>query len=364
MVYRKEIDGLRAIAVIPVMFFHAGFSAFSGGFIGVDIFFVISGYLITSIILEELENGKFTIANFYERRIRRILTALFFVIIATLPFAYYWLLPNELGSFGKSITSVATFVSNFYFWQESDYFSTDSELLPFLHTWSLAVEEQFYLIFPLIMVVLWKFGIKILITTLIIVAVLSILLSEWAWRYALEFNFYMLPTRAWELLAGAFVAFYFIKRSPMANQLGAVVGLLAILASLFIYDAGFPIPSLYGLLPILGTVLILLFATKDTFVGKLLAQKVFVGIGLISYSAYLWHQPIFAFARLASLEEPSKWLLFGLGILALFMAWISWRFVEKPFRNKKLFSQKQVLVTGSLVSILFALLGLLIVWSS
>ena len=133
---------------------------------------------------------------------------------------------------------------------------------------------------------------------------------------------------------------------------------------MFFYDEGIPMPSLYGLLPILGTVMVLLFATGQTLVGKLLSQKFFVGIGLISYSAYLWHQPIFAFTRLASLEEPSSWLLGGLGILALFMAWISWRFVEKPFRNKKLFSQKQVLITGTLFSIIFALLGLLIVWGT
>ncbi len=357
MIYRKEIDGLRALAVIAVMLFHAGFEFFGGGFLGVDIFFVISGYLITSIILAELEKGTFTIANFYERRIRRIFPALFFVILATIPFAYYWFLPSELASFGKSIISVSVFASNFFFWQESDYFAADSELLPLLHTWSLAVEEQYYLFFPIIMMVLWKFGKKTLLATLIVLAVFSLALSEWAWRYSPEFNFYMLPTRIWELLAGALVAFYLSKRAPNGHQIGAMLGLLAIFASLFFYDSGIPIPSHYGLLPILGTVLILLFATEQTLVGKLLSQKAFVGIGLISYSAYLWHLPIFVFARIASLEEPSPWLLGALGIVALLMAWISWRFVEKPFRNKKLFTQKQVLLTGMLVSILFIIIG-------
>ena len=357
MLYRKEIDGLRALAVIPVILFHAGFEFFGGGFVGVDIFFVISGYLITSIILAELDNGTFTIANFYERRIRRIFPALFFVIIAIIPFAYYWLLPAELASFGKSIASVSIFASNFFFWQESDYFASDSEYLPLLHTWSLAVEEQYYLFFPIIMILLWRFGKNILLTTLIVLAILSIALSEWAWRYSPDFNFYMLPTRMWELLAGAFTAFYLINRAPTGNQIGAILGLLAIFFSLIFYDDGIPIPSLYGLLPILGTVFIILFATEQTLVGKLLSQKLVVVIGLISYSAYLWHVPIFAFARIASLEEPGPWALGTLGIVALLLAWISWRFVEKPFRNKKFFTQKQVLITGMLFSILFILVG-------
>lgn len=357
MIYRKEIDGLRALAVIPVILFHAGFEFFSGGFVGVDIFFVISGYLITCILLAELDAGTFTIAGFYERRIRRIFPALFFVIIATIPFAYYWLLPNELAAFGKSIMSISVFASNIFFWQESDYFAADAEFLPLLHTWSLAVEEQYYLFFPIIMMLLWSLGKKSLVAIFMVFAVLSIGISEWAWRYAPEFNFYMLPTRMWELLAGALVAFYLSTRTPHGNQLGSSVGLLAILGAVFFYDTGIPIPSLYGLLPIVGTVLIILFATQDTLVGKLLSLKPMVAIGLISYSAYLWHQPLFVFTRLSHLEEPSSWLLCALGIVALLMAWFSWHFVEKPFRNKKHFTQRQVLIAGLLISILFILIG-------
>ena len=163
MVYRKEIDGLRALAVIPVIFFHAGFNAFSGGFVGVDIFFVISGYLISSIIIEEQSKGTFSILTFYERRARRILPALFFVILCCLPFAWFFLVPTDLKDFGQSLVAVSLFLSNFLFWIETDYFSTAAEFKPLLHTWSLAIEEQFYLFFPIFLMLFWKSGIKCLV---------------------------------------------------------------------------------------------------------------------------------------------------------------------------------------------------------
>ncbi|MPT24197.1 MAG: acyltransferase, partial [Starkeya sp.] len=191
MKYRSEIDGLRAVAVVPVILFHAGFGAFSGGYVGVDVFFVISGYLITVILLSEIEAGTFSIARFYERRARRILPALSVVMLACLPFAWLWMIPDQLKEFGQSVTAVVFFVSNFLFWkEEGSYFAAAAELKPLLHTWSLAVEEQYYLFAPLTLAALWRFGRRRLFWMVVGVAVLSLLATEWGWRYAPRANFY------------------------------------------------------------------------------------------------------------------------------------------------------------------------------
>jgi peptidoglycan/LPS O-acetylase OafA/YrhL len=199
MKYRAEIDGLRALAVLPVILFHAGFEWFSGGFVGVDVFFVISGYLITTIIISEMADGKFSIINFYERRARRILPALFFVMAACLPFAWFWLAPTHLKNFGQSLAAVSTFSSNILFWWESGYFDTAAELKPLLHTWSLAVEEQFYLLFPLLLMITWRLGVRWILTLLALLFLCSLALAHWgAYNYPTA-SFYMLPTRGWEL---------------------------------------------------------------------------------------------------------------------------------------------------------------------
>src|SRR5574337_1373707 len=180
MRYRPEIDGLRAIAVIPVILFHAGFQIFSGGFVGVDIFFVISGYLITTIIVAELEAGRFSILNFYERRARRILPAFYLVTALWLPFAWLWLIPSDAKELSKSIMAVLLFASNIFFWQQSDYFDAETELKPLLHTWSLGVEEQFYVLFPIVLMLVWRLGRKRIVVLLTIVALLSLALAEYA----------------------------------------------------------------------------------------------------------------------------------------------------------------------------------------
>ena len=203
MRYRSEIDGLRALAVVPVVLFHAGVPLVGGGFVGVDVFFVISGYLITSILIEELDTGTFSIRRFYERRARRILPALFLVMAASVPFAWAWMQPDALIGFSESIAAATFFVSNIYFWQTSSYFAIVNEQLPLLHTWSLAVEEQFYLVFPLVLWALWKLSPRHLLSALILLALISLAYSEWRWRGASEANFYLAPSRAWELLAGA-----------------------------------------------------------------------------------------------------------------------------------------------------------------
>jgi len=192
--YRSEIDGFRAIAVVPVILFHAGFETFSGGFVGVDVFFVISGYLITSIILAEMDEGKFSLIHFYERRARRILPALFVVMAFCVPFAWLWLMPFDMKDFARSLATVSTFSSNFSFWRESGYFDTHTELKPLFHTWSLAVEEQYYILFPLFLLLVRPLGKRWLVAMLIMVALLSLGAAHWGAYNRPAATFYLLPT--------------------------------------------------------------------------------------------------------------------------------------------------------------------------
>jgi len=252
MKYRKEIDGLRAIAVLPVMFFHAGFNIFSGGFIGVDVFFVISGYLITTIILSDQENGNFSLVNFYERRIRRILPALFLVTLITIPFAWNLLPPDELKDYYQSVAAVSLFSSNILFWLESGYFDTLAELKPLLHTWSLAVEEQYYLVFPLLIVLTWRLGKRYILPMLGLIALLSLLLAQWGSESNPSAAFYLLPTRFWELMIGsiaAFIMYYprnfdkILNVSLTAKQILSAIGLILICYAATYFNSRTPFPS-------------------------------------------------------------------------------------------------------------------------
>ncbi|MBV1868977.1 MAG: acyltransferase [Marinosulfonomonas sp.] len=360
MQYRREIDGLRAVAVIPVILFHAGFTIFSGGYVGVDVFFVISGYLITTIILNELEQGKFSILRFYERRARRILPTLFFVMLCCIPCAWMWMLPSQFEDFSQSLVAVTIFASNILFWRESGYFDAASEEKPLLHTWSLAVEEQYYLFFPILLILLWRFGRNPVLYSIVAISVFSLLLSEWGWRNSSTANFYLIPTRAWELLAGSICAFLQLGKATKSNNALSAFGLALIVFSIFIYDDSTPFPSLYALAPVVGTALIILYGARETWVARLLSLKAFVGIGLISYSAYLWHQPLFAFARIRSLNVPEQWLMLVLAIASLALAYLSWRFVEQPFRNGKTkysFTRKQIFSLFGTIGIVFIFLG-------
>ena len=217
MKYRKEIDGLRALAILPVILFHAGFTTFSGGFVGVDIFFVISGYLITTIIVAEMEQGSFSLLNFYERRARRIIPALFFVMLCTLPFAWFWLLPQDFRSFSRSLVAVPLFASNVLFWLTSGYFDTATELKPLIHTWSLAVEEQYYVLFPLFLMLTWKLGKKWIISLLLAVAIISVLAAQWGSATYPSLTFYLLPTRGFEILIGVLISFYINRKSSIIS---------------------------------------------------------------------------------------------------------------------------------------------------
>ena len=364
MKYRAEIDGLRALAVMPVILFHAGFEWFSGGFVGVDVFFVISGYLIATILIEDLENNRFSIVNFYERRARRILPALFFVLAACLPFAWLWLTPTDLKDFGASLVAVSFFSSNILFWLESGYFSTAAELKPLLHTWSLAVEEQYYILFPIFLMLTWRMGVKWILILLSMAFFLSLGVAEWGAYNRPSASFFLLPTRGWELLVGVFAAFYLQHnthlKSNSVNQILSLLGFGMIVYSIIAFDETTPFPSLYALIPTIGTGLLILCAVPKTFIHKLLSLKFIVGIGLISYSAYLWHQPLLAFTRHRLLGEVSDLILIILCVASLVMAWFSWRFVEKPFRNKQTFLQKHIFLLSLVGIICFGAIGLLL----
>lgn len=364
MEYRREIDGLRALAVLPVILFHGGFETFGGGFVGVDVFFVISGYLITAMILAEKENDTFSLLCFYERRARRILPALFLVIFACLPFAWLWMLPNELKSFSQSVVAVSIFASNIEFLRTSGYFDAAAELKPLLHTWSLAVEEQYYVLFPLCLLLTWRLGKPWILAMLAVIATVSLATAQWGSVANPSAAFYLLPTRGWELLVGAFVAFYFSREikwqpSKRIGEVGGLLGLLLLAYAVFAFDKQTPYPSIYTLIPTIGTALIIICATRQSVVGKLLGNQLFVGVGLISYSAYLWHQPLFAFARLKSLGEPSNLSMTVLALTAFTLAYFSWKYIEKPFRSRQQFSRKQVFLYGSVGSAMFVLLGML-----
>ena len=363
MQYRAEIDGLRALAVMPVILFHAGFELFSGGFVGVDVFFVISGYLITTIIISDLHLGAFSLVNFYERRARRILPALFFVLIVCLPIAWFYLLPNDLREFSKHLASIPLFSSNFIFWREAGYFSTLSELKPLLHTWSLAVEEQFYILFPLFLMFFWRHGKSLILPLLIIIFLFSLLIAQWASIAKPAAAFYLLPTRGWELIVGALSALLIannnLKHSSRAlNEIFGWLGLVLILFSILVYDQATPFPGLYALAPTVGTALIILFVNQETSIGKLIGGKLLVGIGLISYSAYLWHQPLLAFYKYRFFDSISDIFLILVCLLSFGFAYISWKYIEAPFRNRSLISQRSIFLSSIVSGLIIICIGL------
>jgi peptidoglycan/LPS O-acetylase OafA/YrhL len=323
--------------------------------VGVDVFFVISGYLITSIILRELSQGKFSIVKFYERRARRILPALFFVILCCAPFAYFWLLPDEFRRFGQSLIAVATFASNVYFWLKTDYFAPDAENELLLHTWSLAVEEQYYVLFPIFLMLLWKYSRHRLFWSTAIVAAISFAFCEWAWRNDAVLNFYLLPSRAWELLVGSLVALWMASDSKpaaktrLAREMIVGTGLAAIVVSTLVFDDSTPFPSYYAAIPTLGTALIIAFGSGQELTCRFLSWKPVVFIGLISYSAYLWHQPIFALLRIRGFGEFTE-IHFLIGALAsLLLATLTWQFVEKPFRSRSASADKKPTLTRNMI---------------
>ena len=358
--YRSEIDGLRAIAVGSVVLYHAqvnisGHHLFGGGFIGVDIFFVISGYLITSIILKELViTGSFSFKKFYERRVRRILPVLLFVMMTSLPFAWIYLVPTHLIDLSKSILYSLGFSSNFYFHYSGQvYGALDGLFKPFLHTWSLSVEEQYYIIFPIVLLVSFKYFKKYLIHILILSFIISLGLAQWSSIDNPSVSFYFIHTRMWELLAGSILAYFEITKghrfqNKTLSLILPTVGLILIGHSILFFNDGMFHPSFYTLSPIIGTCLIIWFSQKDEMITKILSTKLFVGIGLISYSLYLWHYPIFTFLKINGLVSNSIVGKLFLIPIIFFLSILSYFFIERPFRNRKLNIKKTLIYVGIL----------------
>lgn len=363
--YRKEIDGLRAIAILPVIWSHSGLPYLKGGYIGVDVFFVISGFLITSILLGELNQGSFSLTRFYERRARRILPALIVVITLTsisVPMISQH--PKFLSDYGSSVLSTVLFSSNIYFWQTSGYFGSTSELAPLLHTWSLAVEEQFYILFPLFMFAIFQLGKRVLIGALVVISFTSLAVAEWgAVNYPIA-NFYLLPTRAWELLLGAvgaiiFASSFFDKIERRASNALSIFGMFLILGSYYFFSPSTLHPTKFTILPTLGTLLVLIFAKKDNLAGRVLSLKALTGIGLISYSLYLWHQPVLALLKNHYTIHLSIQVIFFAVLLIFILSFLTWRFVETPFRNKSTFNTSRIF-KYSIASLIFVgFLGLI-----
>ena len=362
MKYRAEIDGLRALAVLPVILFHAGFEWFSGGFVGVDVFFVISGYLITTIIISEMTEGKFSLINFYERRARRLLPALFLVLIVSILFSILLLIPIDLKNFGQSLVAVSFFSSNFLFWLEFDYFDSASELKPLIHTWSLAVEEQFYILFPILLISTWRFGRNAILAIFLMLFLISLFLAEWASINSPTANFFLLPFRVWELLIGAFLSIlikqYGFIKSNYLNQIISLTGISMIILSIVSFDHETRFPGLVGLLPTLGTGFLILCAVPGTLVFKLLTIRLIIFMGLISYSTYLWHQPMLVYARYFFGESLNIFYIFALCILPFIFAYFTWKYIEQPFRDKVRFTRRNIFVSSFLGIILFSAIGL------
>ncbi|MFN3729748.1 MAG: acyltransferase family protein [Fimbriimonadaceae bacterium] len=349
--YRPEVDGLRAVAVLPVLFFHAAFPGFSGGFLGVDVFFVISGYLITSIILRDIEDRGFSFARFYERRARRILPALTLVMLACVPVAWMLMTPRDLEQFGGSIVATVTFLSNVFFYYKTDYFGRAAEYLPLIHTWSLAIEEQFYLIFPVVMIFLAKFAKKAMLPVFIVVFVLSLAAAQIGTTMNASASFFLLPFRAWELTAGAIIAYNEIYKGPAQSKyspLLTLLGLLMIVGSIPVFNFETHHPGLPTLVPIVGTMLVIAHGRNGGVASQFLSWKPVVFIGLISYSLYLWHQPIFVFYRLGTVGEPSMGAYLVLMAISIVIASLAWKYVETPFRSAKVVPTRWIWTSAAL----------------
>ncbi|MEB0106776.1 acyltransferase family protein [Pseudomonas sp. MH9.3] len=355
LAYRRDIDGLRAIAVLAVVLFHFGVPGVTGGFVGVDVFFVISGFLITSIIWRERQAGRFSFVEFWARRARRILPALFVMIVATLVAGWFLLAPKDYEELGRAAHYQVIFTSNLLFARQHGYFEAASDIKPLLHTWSLAVEEQFYILFPLLLTLLssrlkhWRLA-------LFGVLLVSFGMSVWAVEHEPQKAFFLLHLRAWELLAGAMLAVLPAREwraSPALAQWVSLGAMGLILIAVFGFDSQTAFPGAAALLPVLGVVgLIWANGQQYTWVGRLLSSKVMVGLGLISYSWYLWHWPVFVYANYAAVDGLSATELGALMLLSLVLGYLSWRFVETPFREKRLLATRKAILVAAAVGIL------------
>ena len=354
MKYRSDIDGLRAVAILPVVAYHAGLALVPGGFVGVDVFFVISGYLICRLINDEIKDGSFTVAAFYKRRVMRLFPALFAMLLATSVLAYLYLLPIELKEFSDSMIAAVTYVSNIFFALTTGYFDAPAETKPLLHTWSLSVEEQFYIVCPLFMLACYRFCPRRLNALVAIGALLSFAAAVLAYTRNPTFAFFLTPFRAWELLLGALLGIRFFPvatSSDLKSVIGGA-GLALVLFAVFGFSRDTPLP-LATATACIGTALIIHSSENGiSVVGRLLSWRPAVFIGLISYSLYLWHWPIMVFQRsdgflFAQTSVASK---LGLIAVSIGVAYLSWKFVELPFRIRTKTISVRLALGGALAS--------------
>jgi peptidoglycan/LPS O-acetylase OafA/YrhL len=358
MNYRADIDGLRALAVVAIVAFHLGISTLSAGFIGVDIFYVISGFLIGGIVTRELGEGTFSLGRFYQRRLRRIVPALAVMLIVTTLGALIVLLPTELSDYASSMIATTLWVANIYFWQTADYFA-DAAGKPLLHTWSLGVEEQYYLFFPLFTMLIFRLRPLLVPKVMVFITAASFALSVALTKSAPMANFYLLPTRAWELLLGVVIAMIPVLTLDWRPLREAVSfsGLVLIVASMLRYDRYTPFPGLAALPSCLGTAAVIAAGSRgNSAVGMLLSSRPFVFFGLISYSLYLWHWPIIVLMLQGlpadHLNDTAKFIA---GALSVLFAVFSWYFIEKPFRASKAPLKVVFLYTsGTMISLIVA----------
>ncbi len=362
LTYRRDVDGLRGIAVASVVLFHAGFAGFGGGFVGVDVFFVISGFLITSLILREATTTGFSFVHFYERRVRRIFPALFAMLLVSSLVGFAYLLPQELSAFSLSVETTALFSSNMEFWREGEgYFGLRSEVKPLLHTWSLAVEEQFYLVFPCVLLIVLRWFPRRWVLVLGALLAVSFAMSAWAAWHAAGVAFYWAPLRGWELLIGCLLASGRLPRvrCQVALEALAAIGLAGIVAAVLLYSSATPFPGFAAAVPCLGTGLVIYAnGLGVTRVARLLGVGPLHLVGLMSYSLYLWHWPLLVFSRLLVLRSLSSTELWAVIGLALAFAAVSWKVVEQPFRRHRgWWTRKRLFVASGVVGALLLAIG-------
>jgi peptidoglycan/LPS O-acetylase OafA/YrhL len=366
LAYRPDIDGLRAIAVLAVLFFHTRVPGFGGGFVGVDLFFVISGFLITSILLKDFDEGNYSIARFYERRIRRIFPALFPVIAFTIIVGALLLDPKSYKDFSDSILGTTLFYSNFVFANQSGYFDSPSLQKPLLHTWSLSVEEQFYILFPLLLFFINRKLKSRYALWLILVAVGSMAASIYGVSQNQPKTFYLVHARAWELLAGSFLALRVLPAtsSVLLRRLLSVAGFALILYSIIFYDESTSFPGAHAIVPVLGAAIIIYSGMGEDLhaANRLLTFRPLVFVGLISYSLYLWHWPLVAFYEYV-LYRPMNMLDSAVIIAASFgMAILSWRYIEQPFRGSSILlrDRKKLFMLSGVMMIVTSMVAVII----
>ena len=369
--YRSEIDGLRAIAVIPVIFYHFNIAYFNGGFLGVDIFFVISGYLITSLILNEIDNKNFSLMNFFERRIRRIIPALYSVIILSSIMSWFLMSSGMIWDFWQSVTASILFLSNFLFAIENDYFAISSKYKPLIHTWSLSIEEQFYLFFPIIFLLFYNKSKIIFHLILIIISLFSLVIFIKNFQLPYDpdnkifsrinevgFGSYFITFgRIWELLFGSLISIFFNKKQYGSNLL-SICGFSLILFCILFYNEDFFSREYYSLLIVLSTSILIIFTSKHTWLGNILSNKLLVFTGLISYSLYLTHQPVITFVTIY-FNNLNSFSIFISTIIIFILSITIYYLIEKPFRDRSKIGSKFIFILFFFVTLLILLISII-----